>query len=269
MPRKTDHVILCVRDLDAAEKAMRDLGFTVTPRADHPFGTAQVTVQLQDDTYIELVTVKDAAKLPSPESGKVSFPLHVKQFLDRREGFGGLVIATTDADAEHRRMLADNRIPAEVFGFSRQAEQPDGSFETVSFEGCTPQLPEWKDALVFFCRHLTPDAMRPAAFRTHKNGATGIGLILATAEEPAALHETLTDLLGEKDFDATSFGLDVPLDGAVLRILTPEGVRRFYGLEVTADEHLSFVAFGITTDGSAGLATMKPHPIGGAALFFV
>ena len=38
--RGLDHLVLTVRDLDAAEARFRALGFTLTPRAHHPFGTS-------------------------------------------------------------------------------------------------------------------------------------------------------------------------------------------------------------------------------------
>ena len=51
-----DHLVLCVRDLEAARAAYTHFGFTVTPRAVHPFGTGNSLVQLEG-TYLELLTV--------------------------------------------------------------------------------------------------------------------------------------------------------------------------------------------------------------------
>ncbi len=38
--RGIDHVVLSVRDLDSAESFFTRAGFTLTPRAEHPFGTS-------------------------------------------------------------------------------------------------------------------------------------------------------------------------------------------------------------------------------------
>ena len=54
--RGIDHVVLCVRDLEAARAAFQHLGFTLTPHAVHPFGTGNSLVQLQG-CFIELLTV--------------------------------------------------------------------------------------------------------------------------------------------------------------------------------------------------------------------
>ena len=38
MPRGIDHLVIAVRDLDAARATYQRLGFTLTPEARHPFG---------------------------------------------------------------------------------------------------------------------------------------------------------------------------------------------------------------------------------------
>jgi hypothetical protein len=40
MPRRIDHLVICVRDLAQAELNLRTLGFTLTPTGVHPFGTS-------------------------------------------------------------------------------------------------------------------------------------------------------------------------------------------------------------------------------------
>lgn len=37
MPRRTDHLVICVRDLGEAERSWRKLGFSLTPTAVLPF----------------------------------------------------------------------------------------------------------------------------------------------------------------------------------------------------------------------------------------
>ncbi len=44
--RPIDHLVLAVRDLDAARATYGRLGFTLTPVARHPFGTANSLIQL-------------------------------------------------------------------------------------------------------------------------------------------------------------------------------------------------------------------------------
>ena len=54
-----DHVIVLVRDLDAAEESLARLGFKTTPRGFHSevMGTANATAVFRNETYVELMTV--------------------------------------------------------------------------------------------------------------------------------------------------------------------------------------------------------------------
>jgi hypothetical protein len=45
-----DHLVLCGRDLEAMRARYKEMGFTLTPRAEHPFGTGNSLVQLYPDS---------------------------------------------------------------------------------------------------------------------------------------------------------------------------------------------------------------------------
>ena len=60
MPRGIDHLVIAVRDLDAARATYQRLGFTLTPEARHPFGTKNALVQL-NGAFLELVAMADLA----------------------------------------------------------------------------------------------------------------------------------------------------------------------------------------------------------------
>lgn len=56
MSRGIDHVIHLVRDLDAAASLYEKLGFLVSARNKHPFGTHNRIAQL-DGSYVEILAV--------------------------------------------------------------------------------------------------------------------------------------------------------------------------------------------------------------------
>ena len=43
--RDIDHIVVMTSDLEAARAGWEQLGFTTTPRAVHPFGTANSLIQ--------------------------------------------------------------------------------------------------------------------------------------------------------------------------------------------------------------------------------
>jgi len=68
MNRGIDHLVLCVHDLDADRRFYERLGFTTTPRADHPFGTDNSLVQFQGN-FIELLAVVEPDNIRPADPG--------------------------------------------------------------------------------------------------------------------------------------------------------------------------------------------------------
>src|SRR6185503_3770432 len=94
MPMKSilgvDHVVVTVRDLDAAAAQWKRLGFTVSPRGTHSpqMGTANYTIMFGED-YLELLGV-----LHETENSKPT-----RDYLARREGIERTAFTTDDAAA--------------------------------------------------------------------------------------------------------------------------------------------------------------------------
>ena len=85
MPRDIDHLVLAVRDLDAARATYERLGFTLTPMARHPFGTANSLVQMHG-SYLELLAVADPAAIPEPTETRFSFAAFNRDTLKAAKG---------------------------------------------------------------------------------------------------------------------------------------------------------------------------------------
>src|SRR3546814_9908741 len=74
--RGVDHVLVGVRNLEAARDTYRRLGFTVSPRGRHiGWGTANYCIMFPGD-YIELLGIVDATQ----------FTNNLNRFLASREG---------------------------------------------------------------------------------------------------------------------------------------------------------------------------------------
>ena len=53
-PRSIDHLVIAVADLDGTAQIFECIGFTLTPRAHHPWGTDNRLIQLSDRSFIGL-----------------------------------------------------------------------------------------------------------------------------------------------------------------------------------------------------------------------
>src|SRR3712207_7666441 len=91
MPRAIDHLVLAVRDLDAAGRFYGRLGFQVGARNRHPWGTENRIVQFPG-SFLELITVGEGAEIEPHAPGRFGFGAFVRDYLTRREGLATLVL---------------------------------------------------------------------------------------------------------------------------------------------------------------------------------
>ena len=103
MARGIDHIVHAVRDLDAAARASRRLGFTVGARNSHPWGTHNRIVQFSG-CFINVDSVEEPDKI-SPRGLRLpSFGAFNRDFLARQEGLSMVVLEGRDADADAGRL---------------------------------------------------------------------------------------------------------------------------------------------------------------------
>src|ERR1043165_2709951 len=89
MPRRLDHLVICVRDLAQAAPDWQALGFNLTPTGVHPFGTSN-RLAMFGNNFLELLAVTDAAAVPPAAPGHFSFAAHNQDFLADAEGMSML-----------------------------------------------------------------------------------------------------------------------------------------------------------------------------------
>lgn len=194
-PRGIDHLVLAVRDLDAAEAAFKAMGFTLTPRAYHPFGTAN-QLAMFDGNFVELLGVADASKIPEHSSDGFSFAAWNRDFIEMREGVSMLVLDSTDPAADHDAFKAAGLTTWPPTSFARAAVQPDGSEAEVSFTLCfavsaaVPSLPS------FTCRQHAPQNFWKPAFQAHANTASVIDGLTVATDDVGTVAAYYTALLG-------------------------------------------------------------------------
>jgi hypothetical protein len=183
MTRKFDHLVLCAADLARAQAFYRAIGFTLTPRALHPFGTANSLVQLQGN-FLELLSVADPALIPAAEPGKFSFAHYNQAFLNKQEGFSMLVLASSDAAADAAAFKASGLDAYDVFNFGREATLPDGGKARVDFSLAFVTEPRMPEAVFFTCQQHAPQYFWRPEYQRHPNGARRVAEVVMSARRP-------------------------------------------------------------------------------------
>lgn len=185
MPSRLDHLVVLVRDLDAAVADYGRLGFSVTPGGEHADGlTRNALVPFRDGTYFELVSFLN------PESGRDNV-WGWRAFLPE----GGLIdycAASDDLRVEARRLEG---LGLGVRGPDDGGRRlPDGS----EIEWRSARVDQDGRLMPFLIEDVTPRERRvpggPAA--EHPNGAAGIVRLELSAPDPRGAEERLAKLTG-------------------------------------------------------------------------
>ncbi len=232
MRRGIDHLVLAVRDLDAAAAFYEGLGFTLTPKAQHPFGTGNRLVQFQGG-FLELLAITDPDWVADAGAGEFSFGAYSRDYLAKHEGFSMVALQSDDWREDRTSFQARQLVLPAPFSFSRMATQPDGSEVEMGFDLTFVPRREAPDAMFFTCQHRhAPEHFYKPAYQQHANGAVRIAGV--TIESP--------------DIEATAaFLRNLGVDQGLFQII--EGEReRFSGFEIAlaaGGTALGQTAFGV------------------------
>ncbi|HEY2541188.1 MAG TPA: VOC family protein [Stellaceae bacterium] len=181
-----DHVIVGVRDLEAARRTWSRLGFTLSPRGRHvEQPTANYCVMFASD-YIELLGM-----IGADVSGH-----RLGDFLGFREGLMGIAFAPLGSAEEARAALAERGLhPSAPRALSCKIELPEGAalprFDLVSLP---PDETPGLDCVL--CSHLTPELMRRREWLDHPNGAAGLEAVHVLVDNTAPLLPAYDRLFG-------------------------------------------------------------------------
>lgn len=231
MNRAIDHLVLCVRDLDAARGFYRRLGFTPTPPALHPWGTGNFLAQMQG-SFLEVLAVAEKRKIAPPEPGGFGFGWFNASFLEKREGFSMLVLQTQDARADRQAFARAGLDTYPVFDFERKAKQPDGSEARVAFSLAFATHKNMPEAAFFTCQQHAPQYFWKPEYQKHANGAINVTEVVMRAPDPAAFAPFFAGLQGKDAVRAGKGRLDVQAGGGNIAVLDPAGTAaRFPGME--------------------------------------
>lgn len=207
-----DHLIIAVRDLEAARKTYARLGFTATPRGRHvDMATGNYCLMFETD-YLELMGIVDPSL---PDRGLMA------RMAERGEGLSRTAFAVTDVDATAAALGAAGYEIDGPLDLMRTLELPEGTVEPrfkliLLPDGAAPVMNG------FICHHETPELVRRPEWLRHPNGARAIRSVTGVTETPTALIGAWQRLLGPGSTVITDDTLTVHTGGTPLLFVTPE-----------------------------------------------
>lgn len=230
-PRGLDHLVIGVRDLDAAADLYAKLGFRVGARNRHPWGTENRIVQFPG-AFLELITIGDEGAIPAHGPRQFSFGAFVRDALAAQgEGLSMLVLESADANADAAAFKVAGIGDYEPFFFERQAKRPDGSEVRVAFSLAFAADRKAPECGFFVCQQLEPQNFWNPAFQQHDNGATGLAAAVIVAEEPGLHRDFLTAFTGGAEVLEGNADLVLPLPRGRIDVLDPEAAQATYHIE--------------------------------------
>jgi catechol 2,3-dioxygenase-like lactoylglutathione lyase family enzyme len=187
MPTMIDHVVVVVRDLDAASIDAEQAGFTVTPGGEHAGGaTHNALIPFADGSYIEVIAFRD----PDERQTHKWWPR-----LWKGEGLVDFALLSSDLEAEAKEITARGLLVPPPADNGRL--RPDG--ERLEWRAIQTQETVGESGLPFVIQDVTPRSLRvstDASATTHRNGATGIARVTVVVGDIDAAARSFRALLG-------------------------------------------------------------------------
>ena len=245
MRRGLDHLVICVTDLDDAAKRYQDMGFTLTPRAHHAWGTDNRLVQLQGN-FIELLTVARPELIEPTPPGGFSFGGFNQDFLAKHDGMSMLVFESTEASRDQAEFEDRNIGGLEPFHFERQATLPDGAAVTVAFSLAFSRSQALPKAPFFCCQQHAPEFFWKPEFQRHTNGAQVVDEVLMVASDLEAAADYFEKLTEPEAVTRSVGEMVVATPRGSIRVLAPDAAAQVPGAGgIARDVTRQFLGYSI------------------------
>jgi hypothetical protein len=237
MSRGLDHIVHAVQDLDAAAARYRELGFTVGPRNQHPWGTANHIVQLSG-FFIELLTVSQPDRL-NVEVGRDGLARHFgrpnQEAIAQHNGFSTLILESQNVAADAETFRRAGIASSGEVSFSRAGTRPDGATVTVGFSLAFARDRLSPHTVFAVMRQHNSELFWAPALQSHRNGAAEVQGVVMIADNPADHHIFLSAFSGERDLHSTSIGVAARTPRGEISIIEPVSFTDQFGVACEAD----------------------------------
>ncbi len=237
VPRRLDHVVLPVCDLETARARLSRLGFTVAPDARHPFGTENACVFLGDGTYLEPLAIaqRETCEAAAQKGNVFVARDQAFRFRNGADGFSALAFATQDAAADHAGFVETGFSAGRPLSFSRVFDDGKGSKSKAAFKLAFAGDLRSPDSFMFTCQRMgeTPDRSR---LQKHPNGVTGLASVVLCETNPSDFQYFLQEVSNQRETGSDSFGINLQTGPVKISVYNEDGMRSWFGLEPSTKE---------------------------------
>lgn len=271
--RAIDHIIVATGNLDATATHYENLGFTLTPRAQHnaAMGTSNRLIQFAGGNYIELLEVDRPDGIArhrfDADPPFFSFGAHNRDFLRGGSGISMLAIKSTDLRADLMHLDRNGLQTYVPLDFERQARLPDGSEVIVAFSLGFVTCPTLPGLAFFLCQHHTPQSFWKPEYQVHDNVARTASAIYLASNDPEQDIDFLKSLTGGAA-SAIAGGFRVASAESSIFLLTPIALSKLVpGFDRSSDHAPALVGIGIESSAQAS-DTARVSRCGGTFLMW-
>jgi len=232
--RAYDHLVLCVNELEQAKDFYRQLGFTMTPVAVHPFGTHNSIAQLHG-SFLEVLSVNDPSLIANHDTRTFSFPAFNRDFLEDHEGLAKIAFQGENAASDAAEFAAKGLSDFDTFDFSRKAGLPDGTEVRLSFSLAFVAHDDMPRSAFFTCHQHAPEYFWKTKYQSHENSAKTLVETMMVADEPTQYTNFFSKLLNSTGVSNDDGVLAFATNGGSFTLATPAQWQKRFAGEASPD----------------------------------
>ncbi|HET7597287.1 MAG TPA: VOC family protein [Burkholderiales bacterium] len=211
---RIDHVVIAVPDLTQGVAQYRKLGFNIQPGGAHPGMGTHNAIALNQEDYIELLSIRDAAEQQRAAASPASWVAGLAEFIAAGGGLRYIVVQSDDLVADVAAMRSRGVDVSEAMAGSRRTGAGVELRWKLAVLGPRNPLP------IFFIEHATPMAERRRQLPSrdpHPNGVYALERAYIVTRDVEANAEQYARVLGMPK-PAVTKGTVIMSDMAVFQI---------------------------------------------------
>ncbi|MCB1428466.1 MAG: VOC family protein [Nitratireductor sp.] len=229
--RAVDHLVLPVEGLERSRQRHSALGFSVAASARHPFGTENACVFLADGTYLEPLAVghRETCEAVALKGNVFVARDQAYRFRRGQNGFSAIAFGTADAAGDHKRFTKLGHSAGKLLKFGRIFEDAAGNRDKGEFRLAFAADLRAPDCFLFTCERLNVPKTDRSALEKHLNTVSGISEIAFCETNPTDFQYFLQEVVGQREVNAHSFGMEMRAANANLAVYSPDGMKAWFG----------------------------------------